>query len=115
MKRILLVVCLVALCRTAEAQQVIIGNSVTGPYRTGTNIGAKSLGFRTGSVGVYIYDIQVALGGLSSGGGGSVTFTLNADNSGCRERSSRRSARSPSKLASLLRSRTRLRHPISPI
>ena len=82
MKRILLAACLLAFCRNAEAD-VIIGNSVNGPYQAGTNIGIKSLGFRTGSSALLLDDIQVALGGTSGGGGGgSVVFTLNADDSG---------------------------------
>jgi len=82
MKRIVLAVCLLAFCRDANAD-VIIGNSVAGPYQGGTNIGTKSLEFHTGSSILLLDDIQVALGGMTGGGaGGSVRFTLNADANG---------------------------------
>lgn len=83
MKKFVLLACVLAFCRDANAD-VIIGNSVNGPtYLNGTNTGKKSLGFRTGSSAVALDNIQVALGGTQGGGaGGKVVFTLNADAGG---------------------------------
>ena len=80
MRKILFAACVLALCANAEATQ-IIGNSVTGPYQQGTNVGPKSVGFLTGSSALLLEDIQVVLGG-QTGGGGTVTFTLNSDAAG---------------------------------
>jgi len=80
MKNILFAAYVLAMCANAEAA-VIIGNSVTGPYQVGTNSGTKAVGFLTGSNGLLLDDIQVALGGHDSAGG-TLTFTLNSDASG---------------------------------
>lgn len=78
--KILSTVWALALCGNAEAA-LIIGNSVTGPYLPGTNVATKSVGFLTGATALLLENIQVALGGHDSVGG-TVTFTLNANNGG---------------------------------
>ena len=80
MKRIVLPVLTLALCGSIHAS-VIIGNSVTGPFQVGTNQLTKSVGFQTGASALLLDDIQVVLGAPTSGGG-TLTFTLNADSSG---------------------------------
>jgi hypothetical protein len=80
MKKILFAAYVFAVCANVEAA-VIIGNSVTGPYQNGTNFGTKAVGFLTGSNGLLLDDIQVALGGHDSSGG-TLTFTLNSDANG---------------------------------
>ena len=80
MKKIVFAVCLLALCRNADAE-VLIGNSVVGPYQNGTNFGTKSVGFETGLVRLLLEKITVALGTHDSCGG-TLTFTLNADAGG---------------------------------
>src|SRR5947207_7510892 len=80
MKKILFTAWVFALCGNVQAG-VIIGNSVIGPYQVGTNRGIKSVGFLTGPAALLLDNIQVALGGHDSGGG-SLTFTLNADAAG---------------------------------
>jgi len=74
MKNILFAAYVLAMCANAEAA-VIIGNSVTGPYQVGTNSGTKAVGFLTGSNGLLLDDIQVALGGHDSAGGTSSSVT----------------------------------------
>jgi hypothetical protein len=80
MKKFVFAVGVLVLCARVEAS-VIFGNSVTGPYQAGTNVGTKSVGFLTGPSSLLLEDIQVALGG-TSGGGGTLTFTLTADAAG---------------------------------
>jgi len=86
MRKAALAACLFALCGPAEAQQaqqVIIGNSVSPPYQAGTNFGPKSIGFHVESSPLFLEDIQVVLEGELVGDvGASITFTLNADNNG---------------------------------
>src|SRR4029079_2145734 len=66
-----------------QAQQVIIGNSVSPPYQAGTNFGPKSIGFHVESSPLFLEDIQVVREGEFVGDvGASITFTLNADNNG---------------------------------